>query len=369
MDKVFTEKIREWLKKSIEHDNYKAHLLLAATHSHSTPQISGKIFNNAKPDPSYLSFLYDQVCQAISSALDNEEECYAKLSITYPGLTVNRRKKILSSGLLKRGTIKKIIANRPNYNGALDDKLYTIWFYNSRGKEKAVILNYACHPTLFRENAVSADFPGMVSSHLKSKVSEELVVCFLQGFTGNIKADLTRLSCYSYRRLIPYVYSCLFDRLQFNKNPSKELLKDFSAKLAKSSMLKSNSKYIDPQLFFHSKSIRLPLRDNTSSKYENFDILYISIGVKLKIIALGGEIFSEYSLWLRNLLLSRKIDLLTVGYCNDMTGYIPTYEAMLEGGYEVERTFKEFSHSAPFSDRIENVIKKEIEELIRMDLV
>ena len=52
-----------------------------------------------------------------------------------------------------------------------------------------------------------------------------------------------------------------------------------------------------------------------------------------------------------------------------MTGYIPTYEAMLEGGYEVERTFKEFSHSAPFSDRIENVIKKEIEELIRMDLV
>ena len=91
----------------------------------------------------------------------------------------------------------------------------------------------------------------------------------------------------------------------------------------------------------------------------------MSIGDELRIIALGGEIFAEYSLWLREFFLSKKLDLLTVGYCNGMVGYIPTFDAMLEGGYEVERSYKIFGYLFPFSSKLESILMKEVHKLIK----
>jgi hypothetical protein len=113
--------------------------------------------------------------------------------------------------------------------------------------------------------------------------------------------------------------------------------------------------------------VKLPLQNGISAQYVNLEISYVSIGDKLKIVALGGEIFTEYSIWLRNILPSDEVSFLTVGYCNDMAGYVPTYEAIHEGGYEVERAFTEFSYPSPFSDKIEGIVKKGIIELIEMD--
>ncbi len=337
---------------------------MVATHSHSTPQISDKICNSARPDSPYLHFLYNQVCLVIKNAFHNKSQCYAELSITHPDLTVNRRKKIFSLEVLKSGIFKNITVNRPNYLGECDNSLHAIWFYDSQGKEKAVFLNYACHPTLFRENAVSADFPGIVSNHIKSQISKELVVCFLQGFSGNIKANLTKLSCSNYNGFFSYLYNCMFDRVQFNKNISRQGLNNFSVRLAQFALERNNPKSIKPELFFSSKMIKLPLQIGTLDQHPYLEVSYVSLGEKLKIIALSGEIFTEYSLWLRDFLLHKKFDLLTIGCCNDMVGYIPTNKAIRNGGYEVERTFFEFSNPSPFSDRIEDVLKKEIKELI-----
>ena len=367
VDKEFTERVRAWI--NLEYKNSKIHLLLVATHSHSTPQISNKICNFARPESSYLSFLYNQVCRVIDSALNNQDQCYAELSIAYPDLTVNRRKSILSLSALKHGIFKSIIANRPNYRKAHDNSLYTVWFYDSKKREKAVILNYACHPTLFRKNFVSADFPGVVSNYLKRQLSEGVVVCFLQGFSGNIKANFIKSPCINYSGLLSYVYSCIFDRVQFNKNISQEQLNSFSIKLAKIALERSNPKHVKPQLSFSSKIIKLPLQTGVLSEYPDLEISYVSIGDKLKIVALSGEIFSEYSLWLRGLLSHKEVDFLAVGYCNDMVGYIPTLNAIQAGGYEVERVFSDFSHPSPFSVRIEGMIKKEIKILINMSTV
>ena len=75
--------------------------------------------------------------------------------------------------------------------------------------------------------------------------------------------------------------------------------------------------------------------------------------------------FNEYSLWLRKFLSFNGINVLTVGYCNGMVGYIPTYDAIQEGGYEVERALKEFALPLPFSDKIESILKEEIKKIIR----
>ena len=360
VDKLFTEKIRSWA--STQYNDYDVHLLVVATHSHSTPQISDKILNSARPDKSYLVFLYDQVCTAINIAMDNKEQCYAEVSVAYPNLTVNRRKRILSINALKRGLFKTIIANRPNYSGVHDNSLYTVWFYDSSGNEKAVLLNYACHPTLFRKNAISSDFPGEVSSQLKSQVSKKLVVCFLQGFAGDIKANLTKSSCFNYKNIFSFMYSCLFDRVQFNKNITQEQLKSFSLELVKHALKRADCRRLKPKLHFIRKEIKLPL---SNYKHKNIETSYVSLGYGLYIITLGGEVFSEYSIWLRKLLHGKKNELLVVGYCNDMIGYIPTQNAIHDGGYEVERAYKEFSQSSPFLDTIESILKKDINKMIK----
>jgi hypothetical protein len=367
VDKILTEKIRKWVNSY--YDQNKIHLMLVATHSHSTPQISNKFCNSARPDSLYLSFLYDQICKVIEKALKSQEKCYAKLTISRPNLAVNRRKRILSLAGLKRGLLKTKIANRPNFNEVCDDFLYSVWFYSEKDEEKAVLLNYACHPTLFRENAISSDYPGEVSCYLKKQVSEKLVVCFLQGFTGNIKANITQRSCFHYRGLFSYIYSCLFDRVQFNKSISPQQLKSFSVKLAMSSLERKKEKFINPQLFFSNTIVKLPLQAEQGGRHANLEISYISIGDKLRLITVGGEVFSEYSTWLRKILSSNGVDILTVGYCNDMVGYIPTQKAIKEGGYEVERTFTEFALPSPFLDKIESKIKSEIEKLIKISLI
>jgi uncharacterized protein YajQ (UPF0234 family) len=367
IDRSFTKKVQKWINLSYE--DYDAHVLLTATHSHSTPQISKKILNSARPDKLYLEFLFSQVCQSIKKAFDNKEQCHAKLSITNPNLTVNRRKKILSPKLLKRGIFKSVIANRPNYKGSCDGSLYNLWFYDKKGKEKAVLLNYACHPSLFRDKAVSADFPGVASDHLREQLSEDLVVCFLQGFSGNIKANITKSSYINFNGVANFFFSFLFDRVHFNKNISSEQLNNFSITLAKSALRRDNEKYINPRLFFSSENIQLPLQDNEDNKFIDLEVFYFSVGDNLRGVAIGGEVFNEYSSWIRALPFLDGVDLLTLGYCNDMIGYIPTYEAINEGGYEVERALKEFSLTAPFSDKIESLIKKKIEKLIKSSLI
>jgi hypothetical protein len=362
VDKNFSSKVQKWVKSQDEMFNSK--VLLVATHSHSTPQISSKISSLARPNLVYLDFLYKEICQLIVNAWANQERCYVKLSVSSPGLSINRRKKILDLQSLKNGILKTIVANRPNYKGAKDDLLYSVWFYRMDGSEKTVLLNYACHASLFRNNAVSSDYPGEVKIYLQNKVSKKLIVCFLQGFTGNIKADIVKSSCLSrHKNFQTYLYNCFFDRLQFNKEISDAEIRNFSKKLAVSALDRRGEISVSPELSFINKTIKLPLQGETKIKHVNLEFFYVSIGNLLKIALFGGEMFSEYSLWMREYVSHKDYHLLTVGYCNDIVGYLPTKKSINEGGYEVERT-SDFALNSPFSDKIETIIKNEFKKAV-----
>jgi len=362
VDKDFSLSIQDWIRS--KYDSIEIEVLLIASHSHSTPQISQKIQNSARPNSEYLSFLFNQICTLVENAWENIEQCYAMLSIANSQLSVNRRKKIIDTSSLKRGIIKKIIANRPNYNGACDDYLYCVWFYNNDRKEKAVLLNYASHASLYRGNAVSSDYPGEVSNYLKNEVSKDLIVCFLQGFTGNIKADLTINSFTNFHSMTSFIFNSFFDRVQFNKKITNTEIEVFSKKIGKIALERKKETLIKPYIFFINKTVKLPYKDLNEKNYANLDLYYVSISDKLKIFLVGGEIFTEYSIWIRDLLKKQNLNTLTVGYCNDMVGYVPTKEAINSGGYEVDRTSEEFALQGPFSDKIESILKNEIREIV-----
>ena len=360
IDRNFSSNIQDWVDSQYVMSGSK--VLLVATHSHSTPQISSKISNTARPNLVYLKFLHKNVCKLITNAWSNQVKCYAEMSVSNPNLAVNRRKKILNLESIKKGFFKTMVANRPNYKGTKDDLLYSVWFYNDNGDEKAVLLNYACHPSLFRKNAVSSDYPGEVRKYLQDQVSKKLTVCFLQGFAGNIKANIVGSPCsISIKNIHICLYSYIFDRIQFNKNIPNSSIKNFSKKLGICAISRKKKISITPKITFTSRTISLPLRENNNSV--NLDFYYVSIGDILKIALFGGEMFSEYSIWMRKYLAHKNHYLLTVGYCNDIVGYIPTMKSINEGGYEVERT-SDFSQASSFSDKIEKIIKNEFKKII-----
>ena len=77
VDQVFSSSVKDWV--SYKYGPSNINVLLVATHSHSTPQISEKIRNSARPNSEYISFLYKQICKVIEKAWENKEKCYANI--------------------------------------------------------------------------------------------------------------------------------------------------------------------------------------------------------------------------------------------------------------------------------------------------
>ena len=143
-----------------------AHILLAATHAHSTPETINfrpvaELVPEFKP---WLETLMERIAAAALSACQNRFP--AKLRIMraqVPGLTINR-------------------------TGAewLDDELILLEFASQDGR-KALLVNFTCHPVIMQvQPMVSADYPGALTSTLEETIPGAELCLFMQGACGDI---------------------------------------------------------------------------------------------------------------------------------------------------------------------------------------
>jgi len=75
------------------------------------------------------------------------------------------------------------------------------------------------------------------------------------------------------------------------------------------------------------------------------------------IVFINAEIFTEYSIWIKEYLKNLGIFSMNVAYSNGMIGYLPTYKASCQGGYEVLTSLKRFCIDSPFGHDTEVKIK------------
>jgi neutral ceramidase len=81
-------------------------------------------------------------------------------------------------------------------------------------------------------------------------------------------------------------------------------------------------------------------------------------GSSLKLIALAGEVVSDYSLRLRAQYGWE--DTWVVGYSNDVFGYTPSARVLREGGYEADQS----GYVSQFSPAIEELIVEKVAALM-----
>ena len=80
------------------------------------------------------------------------------------------------------------------------------------------------------------------------------------------------------------------------------------------------------------------------------------------LVALDGEVFCEYSLNITRML--QPTAAIVLGYSNGVVTYLPTAEAMDEGGYET-RAYTFFRVPGPYTKEVEQIVLKAAVKLAR----
>ena len=339
-------------------------ILLSSTHTHSCPYIDPVLYKNnmTKLDNTIIS----TVLSAVKSANKSITEGFLDIHYTPILNNINRRKSIVDHALLKSFKYIKKIRNRPNSQGHVDNMCLTLVLYEYPKKPIAVILNYAAHPVLSSQERCSADYPGEIYKILKEYYNDNnFVTCFLQGFSGNIKPNLWEYSASLNNRISVNLFNFFFDRKYFKKNINNALINDYAREIV-TGVLCSEIKERIENIFISSSIINVNLElDGNSLSKPVLHLHRLQLSEKLNFIALNGEVFSEYSTWMRKRINDDSY-LVTISCSGGMIGYIPTATAINEGGYEIDRCLPIFNQKYRFLADIENTIKISFKKLFNL---
>ncbi|HHV60491.1 MAG TPA: hypothetical protein GXX49_09455 [Clostridiaceae bacterium] len=175
----FDQKLVKDLKSSIyrRFGFHEDEVFFNASHTHSGPQtLTYMLSLVGKADADYLAFFNQKLYSAFEDALNDLEETEVYAAVTKSDIGINRR-------LIAEG--KALFA--PNEDGPADNCVTVIKF-STGDRVKAVLFNYACHPSIVCTNNVSADYPGYAKKTVEEHFGKGTVAFFMQGCCGNIRA-------------------------------------------------------------------------------------------------------------------------------------------------------------------------------------
>jgi hypothetical protein len=361
-DRSFIDRIKSTLEETfgLKHDE----VLINFSHTHHAIAARGEADTNLYPK--YRSsaidygFIRDTIVGLVKECYDHLEEGQLLLARGTSVFGVSRRK-LTDSGVLWK----------PSYDVEIDHDLFVLKLVDQANELKVILYSYGCHPTSMGPDnyLISNDYPGRTNSYLEEAYSGATAV-FLQGCAAEIKP----LKCAAGDDFI----SCSFEQME---EAGVDLAKDIIRVLEEHSFSPIEGPFktilVEANLFmehtpieFFESIVSNPAigevrRRGAQRKIELMkeglakDRTSIYIGIwqldeETRLIAMEGEISTEYSLLLKQLFPGGKT--IVLGYSNGVSFYVPTRKMIGEGGYEVD-----FHHiGGPFS----GIFLPEIEDII-----
>ncbi len=205
--------------------------------------------------------------------------------------------------------------------GYVDPSILILAARGDDGKCQAMLVNFGCHPVVLGHGSfnISADYVGYLKDALEEKGLTDLAMFALAG-GANINPRL-----------------CLQTEAEKPKAMGDHLAETIATAAENLTPVASGKLAASCQQWNILRS-----RDSISRKgrsaYKAGDTMTTEIQAlragDLAIIALPGELFSEFTAKLRS--LSPTPHTLVVSIANDAVGYLPTAEAIAQGAYETE---------------------------------
>ncbi|CAN7749380.1 hypothetical protein [Paenibacillus sp. LjRoot56] len=285
----------------------------------------------------------------------------------------------LMKGISKAGVCRRLMTDegllfKPNFQAETDQDLFVLQFQDSQGELKGLLFSYGCHPTCIGPNKISAEFVGQACTELEASFPGSIAI-FLQGCAADIKPLKTVIG----------------ERF---KSCSEEEMREAGVELAED-VKRIMSECEAVQLTGEMQTVELEVRlftepwgltemlaivdDETKTDYRRraarrtieaiyegrvrkilpFTITVWGLSEGFRIIALEGEVPTEYALQIKRLFTTMNV--MVLGYSNGVPTYIPTRQILIEGGYEAE-AFVLHGYRGPFVPENEWIILGAVKE-------
>lgn len=332
-------------------------IMICCSHTHSGPWASGRLDLEAlekglKPDSDYIEILEEKLVSLITDACSNP--FYARVGV--------------EKGYC--GKEQGVGGNRRNPGGPSDPDVWTVGVQDANGNWKAVMVEYALHPTVIHADstAVSADYPAYIRRYF-SRNKPGAVVLFAQGTSGDqstryfrngqtfeeaerigtaiaIEAD-RMLDSMSIMSEVELSIRTLEVDIGLRTFPDIEVQKDKlrAAKNNLDELISQGASYIEVQ---NANLALLGAEDLLGyiimmKEGRRIDLLEDEVPPEIQVIGIGdarmvclpGEVFVEFGLDIKSKSPYEKTFVIELAN-GCLPGYVYTREALAEGGYETD---------------------------------
>ena len=367
IDNSLYHMLRETISRSLGVKN----VIIAATHTHSGPEVSIDIWSTRVLSPEEI-----EAVKEYRRELSRLVLCAAMRAIEESARSVVE---------VRRGFLD-CCSNRIDSSKPSDPEALVLTFVDSSSRSiEGVLVNYACHPTVLdsSNNLYSGDLFGYISRELERLVGATTMV--VNGAAGNVSTrfsrqlqgveELERLGSRAFSRLLDALCSpptaFVEDGLEFHRRtislstkrfpPIEELERKRDEAYRELEKLKSLGAPPPVLKIFASRAYAFDIlarriREGVPRSLD-IEIAMLRIG---RVIALTfpGELFVEYQLSVKRVAEASNLLAMIIGYSNGYIGYVPY------PGYEDE-SYEELMSLIDPGDRVK---LREFLETLVMDL-
>lgn len=340
-------------------------ILLNASHTHCGPEL--RLFKIRHYDIEasreaqaieYAENLMRKIIDLIGATLAHLEPVRLEYTHARAGFAMNRR----------LPTAKGVI-NSPYPDGPVDHEVPVLKVLSQDDELRAVLFGYACHNTTLSFYQFCGDYAGYAQEYLE-QAHPETTCLFLAG----CGADQN-----------PYPRRTIELAMQHGRSLANGVEAALEAKQPKSITGPLRVAVDDVSLKFETPDAKeLEKRKESKNKYERrhaerflaelketgqiqteyaFPIQTIQFGDDLTMVALPGEVVVDFSLRLKQKLVSSS-SVWVAGYSNYVFGYLPSQRVLSEGGYEGRSAMIYSEYPGPFHESVERRVLEKVRDLM-----
>lgn len=302
-----------------------------ATHTHCGPIIQefrGRMYDigddGVERALRYRDRLEDELVDVVGAALDDRRPATLEYGHARCGFAMNRRLPVEDG-----------VAHTQNPDGPVDHDV-PVLAVESDGTLRAVVFGYACHATTLSIDRYCGDWSGYAMTALEDRYPDATAL-FLTGCAGDQNPYPRRgldLATDHGRSMANAVRATLDGPRRPVRGPLRLAHEEVSLSFEgyDRADLEALRESTDPYERRHATLLleRLEETGDLPSAYP-YPMHAIGFGTDLTLLALAGEVLVEYALELKADLPG---PIWVAGYTSGSFTYIPTRQALVEGGYE-----------------------------------
>lgn len=323
----------ERLENSVRKSSNIGYLLVAASHTHSGPIVSDNYDYEDGNPPSWEDAALTHIAEAIDSASKHLAPVRLGMGYgaTYVGYNRLQTKLDRSPQFFARNPTQII-------SSPVDPTVGVLRIDTADGKPMAILVNYACHPVVLgaENERYSADWPAAMAKTVEDAFPSHPLTFFLQGGAGDIdpyyantatQQDPVRWREWTGDRVGEEAVR-VAKTIETNDEPDGSL--DFADDSITVRTRWDIAKF-DEALHRVFNPHQFPYYDPHLKPQTTLRTTTLLINKRMAFMSMSGEPFVNLQMDWRNRCPVH--DSFFVGYANGYSGYIPTIEGAVRGGY------------------------------------